>query len=248
MSNLLTTSTFLSDNGYNLIRYPSENVKPYNILHCQPGKSKTLLFGNLERFIVSPDKKDFPPVHQDIKTLDIEGEKPNEFQIDFGLGFLEGVGDFLSALGSIGGELKIGYEKSRNVRYAYKNVSQEAIELGSLSNFLQDRVKPKMDSPFISFFNEPGRAFIITEILKSNQFEVEAYNEDRVGLEANINLILEPIGTDISVGRGSDSNTKLVYQGQNKIPFAFKAVPLWLDVSIPTFKIIPFEGINISTC
>lgn len=239
------STNFFRNRGYNHIQFPSENVRLYDILLRQPGKSETLIVGNLEGFIASSGR-DFPPISLNIKVPDLEGEKLKELQIDFGLGFLEGVGDFLSALGSIGGELKIGLEKAQNVRYAYKNVSKEVIKLRLLDKFLQEGAKPKrIEGPFVTFFEEIGTAFIITEILKSNQFEVEAYNEDGSVLEVDVNPFFEAISTNISVSRGSNSNTELVYRGQTKIAFAFKAVPIWLDKTIPRFKIVPIEGINI---
>ena len=237
------STNFLRDYGYNPIRLPSSSVQPYDILFLKPEtRSKTSLVGSLENFTASPGKNDFPLVSQDIRAVNIEGINSNKFQIDFGLSIL---GNILSALGSVGGNLKTSYEKAQNIQFTYSNVSLELIRRGPLANFLKNRAKPRLDSSFIQFFDEEGEAFIITEVAKSDRFEVEAFDENGVGLEVDVNYILGAIGTDITVAKSADSETKLVYQGKTKISFAFKAVPFWLDVSTPTFKISPF-GTDVS--
>lgn len=230
----------LRDIGFNPIRLPSENVKPYDILFRKPGtKSKTSLVGALQDFTKSPSAKDFPLLSQDLQTTNIQGTQSSEFQIDFGLSILN---NLLSALGGGGGNLSTAYQNAKQIQFTYNNVSLDVIRRGALANFLSEQAIPKLDSPFLNFFDEEGEAYMIVEIAKSNQFEVEAFDENGVSIGVDVAGILGAIGGNVNVKSDSDANKKLTYEGEVKIPFAFKAVPFWLDVTVPMFRISPFGG------
>lgn len=225
--------------GYNPIRLPSEAVDTYYILF-RKDKRTVEAIGTLEHFIVDPRPDKFPLVHRDIPAALIEGVYSSKHEIDFGLSILNNI---LSALSGAGINLGVKYQNAHKIQFQYRNVLLNQVYRAPLAEYVRT-VKPKLDHPFIDYFDEEEEAFIIVEIARSNSFVVEAFNEKGRGLDLEVEGIQDAIGGSINVGTAKNSQSKIVYEGDRHVSFAFKAIPFWVDkkASPAHIRLSPFDS------
>lgn len=230
---------YLYDLGYNPIKLPSEAVDTYYILF-RKSKRTVEAIGTLEHFIVEPNLDEFPLVHRDIPAALIEGIYSIKHELGLGLSILN---NLLSALAGAGIDLSTKYQNVQKIQFQYKNVLLNQVYRAPLAEYVQT-VQPKSDHPFSDYFDEEGEAFIIVDIARSNSFVVEAFDERGASLNLEVEGIRDAIGGKIDVGTAKNSQSKIVYEGDRHISFAFKAIPFWVDkeISPPRIRLSPFDA------
>ena len=234
-----TSIRYLYDLGYNPIKLPSEAIDTYYILF-RKSKRTVEAMGTLEHFIVDPHPDEFPFVHRDIPAALIEGIYSIKHELGFGLSILN---NLLSALGGAGVDLSAKYQNAQKIQFQYRNVLLNQVYRAPLAEYLRS-VKPKSDHPFIDYLDEEKEAYIVVDIARSNSFVVEAFDDSGASLNLGVEGIQQAIGTKIDVGTAQNSQSKIVYQGEKHISFAFKAIPFWIDRESdpPEFVLSPFNA------
>lgn len=234
---------YLNELGYNTIRLPREGITPLTILLRNPKTSVSSIYGSVIEIITS-NTLPLPKVFENLQAANISGLKTNKLELKFGISILN---DVLSALGSKSAGIESIFEKTSKIEFEYENVQYDTVMPASVTKFLK-QVQPSIDEDLIPQFNEQGKAYIIIDVLKSNSFSINSYQEREHGVSINIDALKNVIGLDSQVSIEKTGETKISFHGSKLLGFGFKACPIWIETvgGFQKFRLNPDTNQNVT--
>jgi hypothetical protein len=209
---------FLQEFGYDTVQLPKEGINPFAIL--RKGAAGADRIGNLAGSITENEQEKFPPI-ADAATANINGKKI--MQTDFHSG-IELLKSLLANLGSHApAGLDIVFKKARSISFAATNTICTRVDLLSLQSFVNHPGNKEIVDDIIL---NNGTVYIITEILKTNTFSVEAHDESNQKIALNIPEIKGIIQGDIGINHSSDKENNIAITGANRLTYGYKAVKI----------------------
>lgn len=221
----------LNQIGYNPILSPGTEIKPL-VLTEREGDVLTAL-GPISEFAINPATP--PQIKANQPSVSLSGAKVGKIDAKAGVNFLDVVLKFFGA-GSLG--IDLGYKKAEKIEFAFGNVKKDSVTPVELSKYLK-KLEPDLNNDFYDEIDEEGKSFVIFDVLKSNTISVIAYDGENKKLDVNADAIKSVLGLEIEVKSDSKETQKIYYQGSDYLSFAFKAIPVWVEVvnSTPYFRI-----------
>ena len=213
--------TYLNHLGYNVVLTPREGLVPGLVL----AGVKTALdrLGPLSDFIHGSPP--MPSVQSNLQAPKITQKTSNKLGIDMGVTLLDRL---LKAMGSGDGKIDAHYAKAANIELVFEDVLMDSMDLSALGKYLGSG-QPVAVNPWIGHLDRPGKAYVVTEVIKSDKFGVVAYGENSETLELDAKAIQQILGGDAKVTQNGSRTRELLYQGLKPLAFGFKAVEFWID-------------------
>ena len=215
--------TYLNDKGYNVVRLPRKGINPLDVLG-RDGKSLEQL-GRLDQLWTS--KKPIPQIGAPQQAAHINGQCTSEMTTSVGLKLLSGV---LKALGASVPELSFAYNNARSLQFTFGNVMSRAVVPLEVGEFLSEG-DIHSSNPFVEhyFHDDDTEAFVITEILQSDEITVSAKDDQGGQVKVDVPAIKGVIGADVSVSAKNAATTDLTYKGAGAVTFGFKVFSIAFD-------------------
>lgn len=233
--------TFLKSFGYNVVRVPKADIQPLQILAEKKGILNPL--GELSTLLVAGEHVNVTPIKRDIAVSGISGQKTSDLSIGVGMSIL---GSFIGAMGGSKLGLDTKFSQARTITFQYEDVLSDSIEIAALDQFLADAdVNPL--SQFVSDMLEADDIYVITAVIKSKKFSVEAKKKDQTSVDVSIPEIKGIVGGTVDVSGQSDTSNKVTFEGAIPLIFGFQAIRLiYEDGKYSAFKPVDAGGVAMS--
>ncbi len=215
--------TYLNGLGFNVVRLPRKGIDPLDVLGREKGNLERL--GRLDQLWTS--KKTVPQISAPQTAAQINGQSTGEIAATMGLKLLGGV---LKAIGATVPELSFAYNNARSLQFTFGNVMLRSVVPLEVGEFLSEG-DIHSTNPFVEhyFHDEDTDAFVITEVLESNEITVSAKNDQGGQISANVPAIKDVVGANVSVSAKSAANTEITYKGNDCVTFGFKVFAIAFD-------------------
>jgi hypothetical protein len=215
--------TYLNSLGYNVVRLPRKGIDPLDVLGRERASLERL--GRLDQLWKS--RKPVPQISAPQPAAHINGQSTGEISATIGLKLLGGV---LKAIGATVPELGFAYNRARSLQFTFGDVMSRSIVPLEVGEFLSDG-DIHSTNPFVEhyFHDDDTDAFVITEILESNEITVSAKDEQGGQISANIPAIKDVVGANVSVSAKTTASAELTYKGTESVTFGFKVFAIAFD-------------------
>ena len=223
--------TYLNHLGYNVVLTPREGLVPGLVL----AGVKTALdrLGPLSDFVQGSPP--MPPVQNNLQAPEVTEKTSNKLGLDLGVTLLDRL---LKAMGTGGGKIGAHYAKAANIELVFEDVLLDSMDPSALGMYLGN-ARPASVNPWLGCLDCPGKAYVVTEVMKSDKFGVVAYGENSETLELDAKAIQQMLGGDAKVTQNGSRTHEMLYLGSKPLAFGFKAVEFWIDTnnSQPAFRL-----------
>jgi hypothetical protein len=209
----------LREQGYNPVRLPRADIGPLQIL-SRSGKDLSRL-GAVGSVLKSKSEL-LPRVHENVPAAKIEVRRSGSLKAGLGASLL---GAFLEAFGAKGAELDSSLEKAQRLVFEFNDVLEDRIDVSELDTYLVDSdLNPK--SRYTADLLVSDGVYIVTAILKSKKFAIEAHHESGGAVKLDADAIKNAVSAKGSVETRREDENKIVFEGGTFLTFAFQAVRL----------------------
>jgi hypothetical protein len=230
----------LNSKGYNVVKLPRAGIEPMDIL----GKDKraTEWLGALSAVwnttVASPAVATSP-------ALDISGQESNSLDLSIGLKML---GNVLAAFGASTPSLDAAYKKARTLQFTYGAVTSSTVQPLQAGNYLAAGTL-NTENPLVRHYmlEDEAEAFLIFDVLKSNEISVVAKDENGVDVKVDAGVIQSIVGAKVGLKTTGSSETKLTYTGTVPVTFAFRAFEISFDLGRWKLQGADSDGLSFST-
>ncbi len=214
---------YLKSFGYNVVRLPRTDIHPLQVTARQ-GKDLNRL-GELATLLVSGSNIPLPALSENIRAANISGQRSSDLSIGIGLSIL---GSIISVMGGSMLGLDAKYQGAKTAAFEFQNVLEDRVDIIQLDQFLADAdVNPL--SRHVADLLEADELYVITAVIKSKQFTVEAHQSNGAGLELNVPQIQQLVGGAVKVSGAAEVTSKITYESKQSLVFGFQAVRLFYD-------------------
>lgn len=215
---------YFETKGYNVVAMPKSNIRPLQLLSLE-GKHLSSL-GSTVDVLFEEDSSPMPSIKKDIIIPDLKGQSQLTLKINSGLTILNGLLNTLN-LGNI--TTKANFSDSDKIVFSFDNIVEDGIDgFLNLDNFISGSI-PNIDK-FKTYKEKllDSELYIITSVLKCNNFSVKLINKDSQNISAQIE-IKDTIKADAELNRAKDNTIQISYKGKESLVFGFKAVQIIYD-------------------
>lgn len=215
--------TYLQKLGYCAIRLPKTDVKPLQMLVKQ-GKDLTRI-GELSTVLVAGSNIEVPSIIENTSTANISGRRTSNLSIGIGLSIMATI---ISAMGGATLGLDGQYQQAKTITFEFYDVLEDRIDVAQLDQFLSDAdVNPF--STYVAELLDADEIYVITSVIKSKKFAVDAQTTDGTTLTIGIPEVQQIVGGNIKVGTQAGARSLITYEGNVPLAFGFQAVKLYYD-------------------
>lgn len=215
--------TYLKSFGYLVVRLPRADIKPLQVLTGNGSDLSNL--GDLASLLVAGANIPLPPVKENNRSASISGQRTSDLSLGVGLSIL---GSVIGAMGGSKLGLDVKYEQAKTAAFEFQDVYEDKVEVIRLDQYLAEAdVNPF--SRYVAELLDADEMCVITSIIKSNKFTVEAKKSDGNGLYVSIPEIQGIVGGKVKVSGSSQTTSKVTYESQVPLVFGFQAVRLFYD-------------------
>jgi hypothetical protein len=215
--------TYLNSIGYNAIRLPRAHFRPLQIM-SKEGNALTWLGDVSDVFIPEPQTR-LPNLEADIAAGEFSGKRSGQLSVGLGISLL---GSIIGALGGSKLGLEVAYKRAKYITFEFSDVLIDRVAPAQLDQFLGGSdVNPS--SVAIGKMLDADQVYVITSIVKSRKFTVEATTSDGTSLNMEVPEIQNIVKGNVKVATEGATATKISYQGNIALAFGFQAVQLYYD-------------------
>jgi serine protease AprX len=234
--------SYLKKFGYNVVRFPKANIAPLQIITKKGNVFENI--GNISTLLSEGANITLPKIQNDIPSASFSGNSTNELSSAIGLTIL---GDIIKAMG--GNKIGLGthYEKARTITFEFLDVTEDSIEVIELDQYLTDaEINPF--SKHLTKLLESDDVYVITSVIKSDKIGVSGTAKDQKALAIDVPVVTTDVGGNVTVDKSSDKESSVVFQGESRLAFGFKAVRLtYKDGKYVAFKTVEAGANAMST-
>jgi len=208
--------TYLNQYGYNVVKLPRTGIDPLLVLGRDTGLTS---IGTLATVWKTPGPPPQPgPPHP---AVSVEGQQTEKLDLSIGLKLLSNA---LAAFGATTPSVAFAYQKASKVQFSLVNVVSVAIDPFAVGEYLATG-DLNMNNPFVQryFDDDDSKAYIITEVLKSDSVAVTATDSSGSEIKVDVPAISGVVGVGVSVSPSNESSATLTYKGKEAVTFGFKA-------------------------
>lgn len=199
-----------------MVRLPRTGIEPLDIL----GRSgnQVVDLGSIKT--VWDSKKVLPNNPIENTAANISGKRTSRLDVSLGLSILD---DIFNGMGVSFPKIKEAYQKASFIEFMFNDVSAPQYEPLEVGEYLAKGYL-STDNPVVKHYllDDKNQAYLITEVLKSNEITVLAYDEHGNEIDTDIDLIKSGVGGSVSVKNGNTKTSSIAYTGNTKLTFGFK--------------------------
>lgn len=216
-----TYLSYLKDLGYNVIRLPKSDFPPLMLL-AHEGQSDLNRIGTLADLL----EGDAPPlIQKDVRAAGISGKKTSSLNPSFGLNLL---GSIIGAMGGGQVGLEAQFGKTSAVTFVFPEVFSDRIDPIQLDKYLA-RAKVSPDTKYFADVLNADDVYVVTDVIKSRKFTVDASSDKSAGVALNIPALQELVGAKVKVSGESNKTNSVTFEGDTPLVFGFQARRLMYD-------------------
>lgn len=214
------TKNYLKDFGYGTIALPRDGIKPMLML-IKRGDRLTPLGPMASTFL--PGSSPLPTAVRRSATS-ISGSKSKTVDAKIGISLL---GTVIGALAGSSLGLDVAYKKAKKVQFEFGEVTEEAIDINALDNYLSNGSVAPGTGNFVKEALERDEVYVIVATVDARQISVAATGESSVGVSVDVPVIQQIVGAKVAVSSGGASSSKLTYTSTTTpLSFGLKVVRL----------------------
>jgi hypothetical protein len=211
----------LSNEGYNLVRYPRPNIMPLDIL---AGAQSPLQWLGPIRVVWKTTAA--APVPEVGNTPKFTYERSGEFKGSLGMKILQGL---------LGGALKdvaanASIAASSTLSFAYESPTQLSVALFDIGEYLQtgDLNSENMAiKRYLAIDNALETHFyLITEVLRARKLLVRISGGSAQSLQADATALQGLVAGHAEIANKRENSTEVAFDGGEDVTFAFRAYEL----------------------
>jgi len=204
---------YLNQKGYSPIAVPRESIRPLSVLvnveHDQVRKVGSLA-DYLDGAFAAPEMD-----ATDEFVSWASGKGTDRLQASVAIPFIS---QFLDRISGGGSSVSASMDRSNGVEITFGTVLRDGVGINSL-RLLLERSRPTASPTLGKDIDAPGSAYIVTDILKSNEFVVKTYHTTEANASGKVSQAV-----DLSVGKKHDDSEEHAVHRDRPLPFAFRAV------------------------
>ena len=205
--------------SYNAVRVPREGIQPLQLLVKQD-KNLTF-FGELTE-VFTPGATPPPKISPDQLAAFINGQRSSDLQLNVGLSLLGGI---VGAMTGASLDLGVGFKRAKSVAFNFNDVKQAGISQAALSKFLTAAKPDALTGPTKKLL-EDDKLYVITSVLKSPKFTVEATGADGLSADIDVPVLQQVVKGKAGVKIEKKSQSNVTFAGNVPLVFGFQAVQL----------------------
>jgi hypothetical protein len=215
--------TYLKSFGYSVVRLPKVDIKPLQILMKRGNDLERL--GELTTLLVAGSNISLPPIKENAKAANINGQRTSDLSLGIGLSIL---GSLIGAMGGSKLGLDVKYQQAKTAAFEFQDVLEDSVEIAKVDQYLSDAdVNPF--SRYVADLLEADELYVTTVTIKSTKFTVEAKKSNGAALEVSIPEINQIVGGNVKVSGSGSAASKVTYEGNVPLVFGFQAIRLFYD-------------------
>lgn len=219
--------------GYLAVRLPRRDLWPLDVMARTHKDLRRL--GPLHDVMV-PGNQPLPDVARDIPAANISGQRTSELKLGLGISVL---GNFIGAMGGNKIGLDTAFSRAKTLSFEFSDVFEDRIDVTRLDQFLTaGDINPA--SKYVGDLLEADDVYLLTAVLRSNRFVVEAKQSSAASLEVSVPVIKGIVGGNVNVSHQQGSQSKVVFEGPERLVFGCQAARL-------RFKDGGFIGLDFAT-
>ena len=209
---------YLRNLGLNTILQPRDGIAPLALLGEANGQRA--LIGTLDQ-LIEPNSAPLPTVVSSV-AANINGERSSKLPVEIGLNILGGI------ISAMGGNLGIdaAYSNAKRLEFSFADVTRDRANVIQIGDFLSEG-KVRWNHPILSrYLFGDGNLYVLTEVVRSPQISVTAFDEHKASLGLDITVIKGIVGGKVGVAAEGSGNTAVSYKGDTSLAFGFVAIEL----------------------
>ena len=211
--------------GANPLKVPDSTYQPLMMLEINNKKPRIL--GRFEDLIIGDFNFDLPLELSDL--AEVSGSETNKIGVKLGFSIL---GNFIQAFGGKSPELKTTFNKTKKMSFTFSNVQRKWFSVLKLGKLLSENNLKAADSIFVNKImeDENSKLALVTDVIISNCFSFNSYNERETEVVIDIPVIEGVIGDadfDLTVEKVRQNEIK--FNKKKSLTFAFSCVELTID-------------------
>jgi hypothetical protein len=181
--------------------------------------------GRLDQLWTS--EKPVPEIGAPQPAVHVNGQATSEMSASMGLRVLNGI---LKTIGADLPELSLAYKQADTLQFTFGNVTARAVIPLEVGDFLSEGDIHNAN-PFVEryFADEDTEAFVVTEILRSNEITVSAKDRRGGRVSADIPSIEAVLGGKVLIATTDAAGTAVTYKGKDAVTFGFKVFEIAFD-------------------
>jgi hypothetical protein len=214
------TKNYLKDFGYGTIALPREGIKPLLML-AKRGDRLSPLGPVASTFL--PGASPLPTAARSAAAA-ISGSKSKSVDAKIGISLL---GKVIGALAGSSLGLDVAYKNAKKVQFEFGDVTQEAIDITALDQYLSNGSVAPGTGNFIKQALEDDDVYVIVATLDARQISVAASGENSASVSVDVPVIQQIVGAKVAVSSGGSSSSKVTYTSTTTpLSFGLKVVRL----------------------
>jgi hypothetical protein len=208
--------TYLNKYGYNVVKLPRTGIDPLLVLGRDTGLTSIGTIGTVWK---TPGPAPQPGPAR--PAASVEGQQTEKLDLSIGLKLLANA---LAAFGATTPSVDFAYRKAAKVQFNLVNVVSVSIDPFVVGEYLATG-DLNLNNPFVQryFDDDASRAYIITEVLKSDSVSVTATDSSGTEVKVDVPAISGVVGASVSVSPSSEGSATITYKGSEAVTFGFKA-------------------------
>lgn len=211
----------LKSNGYILVGLPRTGITTLQLLAKEQQNTEYLNGARIDEMLEA-DTSPLPIISKDNSVATLEGKRAYETDIEAGASLLKSILDTLK-LGSL--NVKTALDFSDKVVFSFQNITEDRIDLLGLDNFVNGALTKEAKGGYYQSKLQNGEIYVITNILKSDTFSIEAL--DKGGASLDLEAKFKELATgNLNIDTSNSTKQKITFKGAEKLIFGIKAVRL----------------------
>jgi len=224
-------TTYLREQGYDLIEGPARNHKTLQLWIKQPFNEVQLYYMNIDHAFKS--EVNFSEVTD--PALNINSHKKDDYAFNIGISYLE---EILKSIGLANFDISSKIRSGKKITISYNNSFTRVIPLGEVTNYLST-ADFRHPNPVLLKNANRNNILVITGIVYAKNLVAEINTDFDLDADLVAQLNKEADGK-LDFKRDQTQHLKMVSSGSSHFPIAVKANRLDFDKGV-------FKGLKLVT-
>ncbi|MEM1321473.1 MAG: hypothetical protein AAGG75_14550 [Bacteroidota bacterium] len=210
-------AAILQQYGFSFVKLPRPNLEVLQLMAKDP-EGYLMKIGNiqdlfLQRYMAYPSILEEMPVPQELSD-----NKSNKTEASVGIKLLSGI---LPQPASVA----TAFDSAASIAFSFKDATMDEVNLIQLNKFLNDADVDKNAGGYSDQVTN-SEIYIITHVLKSKHFTVEALNSNGLSMDLEGPEIQDVLSANAKLKREKQSSAKMTYESEDPLVFGIKAARL----------------------
>jgi hypothetical protein len=209
------STKFLRKQGYNVVRHPSSEIHPLDLIGRQAGES--LYLGHLNQ-LIGESADGLPKIEENIESSDISGQSSSKLAMAIGANVL---GNLVGAMGGTLG-VKTNYTDAQRLEFGYVDVLNDRVVPLDVGNYLREADVDAGNLILQEYILGRGELYVITKTAKSKKFSVKYERKNGTAAQVDLEVLPKLTGGNVTVDASKEVEGQLTFSGNTPLVFGFQ--------------------------